>query len=151
MAERLFDRTIFNNSIWIQMTVSCVFTFFLSAVLIILHWKIASTSLIYSFHSTPNHRCFVLVHFQSWKLAIITVEKQVHLLCFGCICCITFNVTCNVITNPLLTQSINIVNTPVTLLFSKKWVPGLTTGDNTNILSTLGSTRGIYKGFFSQA
>ena len=37
----------------------------LSAILIILHWKIASTSLIYSFHSTPNSRCFVYVHFQS--------------------------------------------------------------------------------------
>ena len=41
------------------------FYFFLSAILIILHWKIASTSLIYSFHSTPNSRCFVYVHFQS--------------------------------------------------------------------------------------
>ena len=41
------------------------FYFFLSAILIILHWKIASTSLIYFFHSTPNRRCFVLVHFQS--------------------------------------------------------------------------------------
>ena len=30
----------------------------------------------------------------------------------------------------LLTQSFNIVNTPVTLLFSKKWVPGLTEEDN---------------------
>ena len=41
------------------------FNFFLSAILIILHWKIASTSLIYSFHSTPNSPCFVYVHFQS--------------------------------------------------------------------------------------
>ena len=31
----------------------------------ILHWKIAFTSLKYSFHSNPNSRCFVLVHFQS--------------------------------------------------------------------------------------
>ena len=27
---------------------------------------------------------------------VITVEKQVHLLCFGCVCRITFNVACNV-------------------------------------------------------
>ena len=31
----------------------------------ILHWKIAFTSLKYSFHSSPNSHCFVLVHFQS--------------------------------------------------------------------------------------
>ena len=31
----------------------------------ILHWKIAFTSLKYSFHSNPKSRCFVLVHFQS--------------------------------------------------------------------------------------
>ena len=41
------------------------FYFFLSAISIILHWKIASTSLSYSFHSTPNSCCFVYVHFQS--------------------------------------------------------------------------------------
>ena len=29
---------------------------------------------------------------------IISVEKQVHLLCFGCVSRITFNVTCNVST-----------------------------------------------------
>ena len=29
----------------------------------------------------------------------------------------------------LLTQSFNIVNTPIILLFSKKWVPGLATED----------------------
>ena len=28
-------------------------------------------------------------------------------------------------------QSFNIVNTTITLLFSKKWVPGLTEEDNT--------------------
>ena len=33
----------------------------------ILHWKIAFTSLKYSFHSNPNSRCFVFVHFQSHK------------------------------------------------------------------------------------
>ena len=31
----------------------------------ILHWKIVFTSLNSSFHSNPNSRCFVLVHFQS--------------------------------------------------------------------------------------
>ena len=31
----------------------------------------------------------------------------------------------------LLTQSFNIVNTPIILLFSKKWVPGLAAEDNT--------------------
>ena len=31
----------------------------------------------------------------------------------------------------LLTQSFNIVNTPVILLFSKKWVPGFAAEDNT--------------------
>ena len=30
----------------------------------------------------------------------------------------------------LLTQSFNIVNTPIILLFSKKWVPGFAAGDN---------------------
>ena len=30
----------------------------------------------------------------------------------------------------LLTQSFNIVNTPIILLFSKKWVPGLAAEDN---------------------
>ena len=32
------------------------------------------------------------------NFAKITVEKQVHLLCFGCVRRITFNVTCNVST-----------------------------------------------------
>ena len=32
----------------------------------------------------------------------------------------------------LLTQSSNIVNTPIILLFSKKWVPGFAAEDNTN-------------------
>ena len=31
----------------------------------------------------------------------------------------------------LLTQSFNIVNTPIILLFSKKWVPGFDAEDNT--------------------
>ena len=31
----------------------------------ILHWKIAFTSLKYSFQRNPNSCCFVLVHFQS--------------------------------------------------------------------------------------
>ena len=31
----------------------------------------------------------------------------------------------------LLTQSFNIVNTPVVLLFSKKWVPGFAEENNT--------------------
>ena len=30
----------------------------------------------------------------------------------------------------LLTQNFNIVNTPIILLFSKKWVPGLAAEDN---------------------
>ena len=30
----------------------------------------------------------------------------------------------------LLTQSFNIVNTPIILLFSKKWVPGFAAEDN---------------------
>ena len=33
----------------------------------------------------------------------------------------------------LLTQSFNIVNTPIILLFSKKWVPGFAAEDNTSI------------------
>ena len=33
----------------------------------------------------------------------------------------------------LLTQSFNIVNTPIILLFSKKWVPGFAAEDNTYI------------------
>ena len=65
MAARQFDGTIFNNSIRKQRDSVMRFYFFLSAILIILHWKIAITSLIYSFHSTPNSRCFVYVHFQS--------------------------------------------------------------------------------------
>ena len=32
----------------------------------------------------------------------------------------------------LLTQSFNIVNTQIILLFSKKWVPGLAAEDNKN-------------------
>ena len=31
----------------------------------------------------------------------------------------------------LLAQSFNILNTPIILLFSKKWVPGLAAEDNT--------------------
>ena len=34
----------------------------------------------------------------------------------------------------LLTQSFNIVNTPIILLFSKKWVPGFAAEDNSKIL-----------------
>ena len=30
-------------------------------------------------------------------------------------------------------QSFNIVNTPIILLFSKKWVPGLAAEDNTSL------------------
>ena len=54
------------------------------------------------------------------------------MLCFGYASGITFSVTCNVTTanRSLLTQSFNIVNTPIILLFSKKWVPGLTEEDN---------------------
>ena len=37
----------------------------------------------------------------------------------------------------LLTQSFNIVNTPLILLFSKKWVPGFAAEDN----RTIGSAR----------
>ena len=33
----------------------------------------------------------------------------------------------------LLTQSFNIVNTPIILLFSKKWVPGFAAEDNTSV------------------
>ena len=35
----------------------------------------------------------------------------------------------------LLTQSFNIVDTPIILLFSKKWVPGFAAEDNTRTLS----------------
>ena len=65
MAERQFDSTIFNYSIRIQNGSVMRFYFFLLVILIILHWKIVSTLLNPSFHSTPNSRCFVLVHFQS--------------------------------------------------------------------------------------
>ena len=34
-----------------------------------------------------------------------------------------------------LTQSFNIVNTPIILLFSKKWVPGFAAEDNINALN----------------
>ena len=34
----------------------------------------------------------------------------------------------------LLTQSFNIVNTPIILLFSKKWVPGFAAEDNNYLL-----------------
>ena len=34
----------------------------------------------------------------------------------------------------LLTESFNIVNTPVILLFSKKWVPGFAAEDNSRYL-----------------
>ena len=34
----------------------------------------------------------------------------------------------------LLTQSFNIVNTPIILLFSKKWVPGFAAEDNSIML-----------------
>ena len=36
----------------------------------------------------------------------------------------------------LLTQSFNIVSTPIILLFSKKWVPGLAAEDNSRELLT---------------
>ena len=36
----------------------------------------------------------------------------------------------------LLTQSFNIVNTPIILLFSKKWVPGFAAEDNTIFMKT---------------
>ena len=36
----------------------------------------------------------------------------------------------------LLTQSFNIVNTPITLLFSKKWVPGFAAEDNSRSLNS---------------
>ena len=39
----------------------------------------------------------------------------------------------------LLTQSFNIVNTPIILLFSKKWVPGLAAEDNTFTLTWISS------------
>ena len=47
----------------------------------------------------------------------------------------------------LLTQSFNIVNTPIILLFSKKWVPGLAAEDNRTIaaLWLLGSLRLSHK------
>ena len=47
-------------------------------------------------------------------------------LCFGCVCRITLNVNMfqRYMLRSLLTQSFNIVNTPIILLFSKKWVPG---------------------------
>ena len=64
------------------------------------------------------------------KWSILTSSQwknKEHLLCFGCACRITFNVTCN---RPLLTQSFRIVNIPIILLFSKKWVAGLTDEDN---------------------
>ena len=34
----------------------------------------------------------------------------------------------------LLTQSFNIVNTPIILLFSKKWVPGFAADDNSYLI-----------------
>ena len=34
----------------------------------------------------------------------------------------------------LLTQSFNIVNTPIILLFSKKWVPGFAAEDNSTFI-----------------
>ena len=89
MAARQFDSTIFNNSIRKQRDSVMHFYFFLSAILIILHWKIAITSLIYSFHSTPNSRCFVLrplsipqctkfvCHCTSRKRAINKYEQRV--------------------------------------------------------------------------
>ena len=35
----------------------------------------------------------------------------------------------------LLTQSFNIVNTPIILLFSKKWVPGFAAEDNIHVFA----------------
>ena len=37
----------------------------------------------------------------------------------------------------LLMQSFNIVNTPIILLFSKKWVPGFAAGDNSANCKTI--------------
>ena len=37
----------------------------------------------------------------------------------------------------LLTQSFNIVNTPIILLFSKKWVPGFAAEDNSFVHTAL--------------
>ena len=37
----------------------------------------------------------------------------------------------------LLTQSFNIVNTPIILLFSKKWVPGLAAEDNNTFYTSI--------------
>ena len=65
MAERQFDSTIFNNSMRKQNDSVMRFDFLKSVILMILHWKIALTSLNSSFHSNPSSRCFVLVHFQS--------------------------------------------------------------------------------------
>ena len=53
-------------------------------------------------------------------------------MCFGCIRRITFNVTCNLST--LIVLCSRTVNTPVILLFSEKWAPGLglSAEDNTH-------------------
>ena len=67
------------------------------------------------------------------NFVIITVEKQGQWLCFGCVRRIKLNVTCSNVTcmlRSLLTQSFNIVNTLIILLFSKKWVPGFAAEDN---------------------
>ena len=69
MAEKQFDRAIFNNSIRIQNDSVMRFYLSLSPISIILHWKIVSTALnsFYSpgFYSNPHSSLFVLVHFQS--------------------------------------------------------------------------------------
>ena len=65
MAERQFDSTICNNSIRKQNDSVMRFDFLKSVIVMILHWKIVLTSLNSSFHSNPNSRCFVFVHFQS--------------------------------------------------------------------------------------
>ena len=64
------------------------------------------------------------------------MEKQGHLLYFGCVRRITLNVTCNV--NTLIVLCSRKVSTLWTLhlflLFSKKWVPGLAAEDSSNVL-----------------
>ena len=51
----------------------------------------------------------------------------------------------------LLTQSFNIVNTPIILLFSKKWVPGFAAEDNTDkiLYEKLGSVEVLPTAYFN--
>ena len=77
--KKLRSRIYLGNELWRRDTLTAqflttpketkgqcpAFSLLMMVILMILHWKIAFTSLKYSFHSNPNIRCFVLVHFQS--------------------------------------------------------------------------------------